>query len=334
VPQSLCSERMAQMTCTLCGREAGCKVCSRCGDVAYCGKKCQTLDWSVHKLTCSDRVAVRDTGDRGKGVFAKQAFMVGDEMIREAPCFTFKMDAQGDVDILDLYIAFERISSAEQLVMRNLENVYGGNGIFDIPGILHTNSVGMHNTMLGGRSSMAGIFARICRINHACNPNARYVWREDLGKEVLFAMRPISKGEEITVTYNGSYANRQERHRDLWNRWKFICSCVTCTEMHTPLQDSCLSEAYDLSHRIPDVAFLNPKRAFEMCERNLRLKRRVKFDTPIDLGICHYDAYQMAVACGKKKKAKMHLQAAYEYGKLHDGPDSPLVAKYAYLLEH
>ena len=45
----------------------------------------------------------------------------------------------------------------------------------------------------------AGIFALSCRLNHACIPNARFVWREDLRKELVFAMRPIKEGEQITV---------------------------------------------------------------------------------------------------------------------------------------
>lgn len=320
------------MPCAWCGMEVECKWCSRCGDVAYCGKKCQTLNWSLHKLTCSDKVAIKDTGDRGKGVFAKLDFQVGDEIIRDAPCLSWTLDEQGDVNALELCTAFEQSSKAAQWVVSNLTNAYEEIERPEFEGILQTNSIGMGGKSMHDGSSTAGIFARICRVNHACNPNARFVWREDLDKELLLAMRPIFKGEEITVTYNGLCAKWQDRQNDLFARWRFDCSCVTCTDMYTPTQDNYLSELHELSQTFPNVVLFNPKKAFEMCKRVLYLKKLTKFDTPIDLGPLHYEAYQLAVACNQMKQAKRHMQAAYEYAKLHDGPNSPLVVQYAGLL--
>ena len=33
----------------------------------------------------------------------------------------------------------------------------------------------------------------------------RYVWRDDLRREFVVAMRPIARGDEITVTYKRRY---------------------------------------------------------------------------------------------------------------------------------
>ena len=231
---------MAHMTCTLCGREAGVKLCSRCGDVAYCGKECQILDWSFHKLTCSAKVVVGDTEDRGKGLFAKLDFKVGDEMIREAPCFVI---ASGISDY-DRHDAFQNVSIAKKRLVMSLTDVFSARA--GLMGIVNTNSISMGVDMLGVSSATGGIFPLMTRINHACKPNARYVWREDLGKELLFAIRPISKGDEITVTYIARYASRQKRQQELKQRWRFDCACVTCTELHTQLQDSCMCEIQEL----------------------------------------------------------------------------------------
>lgn len=48
-----------------------------------------------------------------------------------------------------------------------------------------------------------GLFLLACRLNHACNgaENARYVWREDLKKMMVRAIRPIAKGGEVLVCY-------------------------------------------------------------------------------------------------------------------------------------
>jgi hypothetical protein len=38
-------------------------------------------------------------------------------------------------------------------------------------------------------------------LNHSCDPNVWYAWRDDLGFEVMEALRDITAGEEITIDY-------------------------------------------------------------------------------------------------------------------------------------
>ena len=38
-------------SCVICNEEAE-KKCSRCKNVSYCSKKCQAIDWKLHKKIC------------------------------------------------------------------------------------------------------------------------------------------------------------------------------------------------------------------------------------------------------------------------------------------
>lgn len=51
-------------------------------------------------------------------------------------------------------------------------------------------------------------------VNHSCDPNTGV--REDKGRIVLFALKPISRGDEVTF----DYATTQEGHH-----WTITCAC-------------------------------------------------------------------------------------------------------------
>ena len=63
-------------------------------------------------------------------------------------------------------------------------------------------------------------------INHSCDPNS---WWTFNGRELqMRAVRDISAGEEMTISYitiSGSYNNRQE---SLLTGWGFKCLCTLC----------------------------------------------------------------------------------------------------------
>jgi tetratricopeptide (TPR) repeat protein len=71
-----------------------------------------------------------------------------------------------------------------------------------------------------------GLWLRASRINHACAPNAT---RSFLGSLMLIhATRAIDAGEEITLTYCPSVAETDERRKRLSNYWHFACYCALC----------------------------------------------------------------------------------------------------------
>lgn len=75
----------------------------------------------------------------------------------------------------------------------------------------------------------SGVFVRSSYINHACLPNSDRMVVGDF--TMVHATKPIAKGEEITVCYDGPKLLQEpfeKRMRDMQMDWQFQCSCRLC----------------------------------------------------------------------------------------------------------
>lgn len=77
--------------------------------------------------------------------------------------------------------------------------------------------------------TMFGIFPEISRMNHDCRPNADYRFEHDTLAQYVTALRDISPGEEITLTYIDPVTTRTARMERLHRSWGFECSCPLCS---------------------------------------------------------------------------------------------------------
>ncbi|CAE7248386.1 Smyd3 [Symbiodinium sp. CCMP2592] len=103
------------------------------------------------------------------------------------------------------------------------------------------------NIFPGGR-----VFWTMSRINHSCAPNC--VFTNAPGRWGLRTLRPIRKGEELTISYLGEelLLPTSQRRWLLWRSKCFICQCSRCTSSEDPLRDRaciCLGRA-PLSWRV------------------------------------------------------------------------------------
>ena len=77
--------------------------------------------------------------------------------------------------------------------------------------------------------SRSGVFPKLSRFNHACAPNAEYIWNIETSSRDLRAMKSIKTGDEITISYiGGKCQDREERRAELMMRWNFKCMCEVC----------------------------------------------------------------------------------------------------------
>jgi len=89
--------------------------------------------------------------------------------------------------------------------------------------VFNTNSV-----MMGARKQWgSGVFALYSRINHSCIPNVQNSYNATIGKEVVHAIRDISKGEELLTSYVHNLRTREQRGEAL-KPYGFKCSCEAC----------------------------------------------------------------------------------------------------------
>jgi hypothetical protein len=321
------------MVCLVCGKAAE-KKCGRCREVAFCTKACQTSAWPSHKLVCSPNVAVRQSEKRGMGVFAKASFAVGDELIREKVLFAMPAvsgSSQEEAEAKIMVLIAARVKSLKPITQRAVLELAD---VISPPakrptayGVLKTNAIPLGSTSYGATGVSGGLFALSCRLNLSCLPNARYIWREDLQRELVFALRPITSGEEVTVNYIGPYLPLAKRQAHLQRSFRFNCACPLCSAPSDESDDR-LVEIQQLIDDVPKVGYTDQRRALKMAERVLKLLRDEGRDTAVDMGCVHYDAFQMAIAIGDKRKAKVHMRNALNCAEICEGVGSPQAAKY------
>lgn len=299
--------------------------CPICRLVYFCSKDCQKSKWKEHKLTCSSTVELRPSSTGGLGVFARVDCEVGDELIRERPLIR-----TGGENLMAL------LGTKDEHVRSAVMNFTDIHNTSTVDGIARTNSVPLGCTSEGyggGGNVDSALFPLTCRLNHSCVANARYVWRPDLGKELVFAQRPIMAGEEITVSYMGfpwdRGATRSLRSSHLMQTFKFVCTCEICTEDEdeVKIRDARRLEMKELMDQVPTVAQFTSDRALRRSERVLMLLRQDGQLIPVNAASVHYDAFQVAMARNKRERAKYHIAQCVELYKLCEGDGSPEMQK-------
>lgn len=110
--------------------------------------------------------------------------------------------------------------------------LHGSGSTKTAAGVYHSNSFG--TAADGQRTSV--LFEVISRINHSCAPNVDVVTDVHLGRARgrLVALRDISAGDEVLVSYLGSVGSvrmelpTEARRLDLRRKHRFICACERC----------------------------------------------------------------------------------------------------------
>lgn len=135
------------------------------------------------------KVKVKKAGKKGKGLFAARDFKKSEIIVNH------------DFTKLKRY-TLKEISGHPKLNRTSDHSAYIGHGKYVVD------------------------MCPISHINHSCNPSA-YSEYKRLGRETIIALRPIKKGEEITIDaaleavdqIRGAYPNYDIYH------WKMKCHC-------------------------------------------------------------------------------------------------------------
>ncbi|KAF2249114.1 SET domain-containing protein [Trematosphaeria pertusa] len=177
---------------------------------------------------------VKPSPGKGLGVFASHSLETGSIIMREAPILRISPpdSTQGSGYPLSevtklVRQEFERLSPAEQsevlgLTYHTQPGEKEKEDKDEVLGLIFRTNA--YNT-----GSSIGLFPKIARINHSCRPNAAYYWSEKLNRRIIYASRPILRGEEISVSYIPLLLPRAERQQRL-HRYGFTCSCSACDQ--------------------------------------------------------------------------------------------------------
>lgn len=266
----------------------------------------------------------------GYGLFARQEFAVGDFLIQEKPLFVQSSAGWSTATTQEAAMVMADNQANVQIPLLPAAKRAAVMGLSDVHsaapspwGIARTNCIPTGDD--------SALFALSARINHSCVPNARWLWRADLGCLVIIAMRPLKPGEEVTCEYIKRYAARAARIQRLETQFHFTCACPLCVGPVDEAADERLELVQSLIDEMPEACRRDHAHALTLSERTLALLVESGMDTPVAMGTCHYEAFQLARATGKKAEAMAHLEQACGLTKLSDGVDSPLALKYAAL---
>ncbi|VDB85282.1 unnamed protein product [Peniophora sp. CBMAI 1063] len=197
---------------------------------------------------------VRETDSGGRGVFATEDIKAGDLVLAERPLLIKNgwMSARHDEDMSDeavqraTFVDLEK--TLEMICMRmspdileiyeSLPNVFKTDGSGPLTGIYRSNSrdLGIEDPegerVPGGKKGIGRyvcIGALTSRFNHDCAPNAIFTFNIPSFSMEIHAVRPIAKGEEITLTYCHLMSTTAERRAKL-KKICITCTCKACTD--------------------------------------------------------------------------------------------------------
>lgn len=238
--------------------------------------------------------AVRDSGSvpDGKGAFATREFKRGDLILSERPLVSIstRTEAPGRVEAALCKLSPENL--ARFLSLYNAHTSCNCHHSVAM-GIFSTNAFALED-------DTSGVCFHASRFNHSCASNARHSFDPITGDFRIYALGPISVGEEIFVMYSSGrrmYGTpRAIRQADLRMRYHFTCACTVCA---LPAAESKASDARRvrltaLWERIPDFAPTQVAERLSVIVEGVRTLKEEGFladadDFTIDAGcVCAY----------------------------------------------
>ena len=230
---------------------------------------------SVQASTILVPYVIRSIPTKGQGLIAAQTIPKGNRILSEKPLFTIS-GRGNNPDLINQQIANElkQVSKDNQRAFLSLYNNHRGS-LAPFLGIFKTNAL-----PLGPGAIAGGIFLQASRINHACLPNCEHTWNGSIGEETIHAVREISQGEEITISYSYTGPSKSRR-RHLQNKFGFDCTCSLCSLPATErlLSDNRLEEVQHLDDAIGDGVklMLHPQQHLQKVHTLIRYWKLSKF---------------------------------------------------------
>jgi hypothetical protein len=202
-------------------------------------------DWEVNfslmafakfdpKIT-TEYFEVRESAKGGLGAFAIKDIEEGTVLLEELPLF------KGDFgNIYDEYQKFTEKQTAEYLSLHawkgssrgdteTITCIFATNRYVFVCLFNHCTYSNCYFVSFRLTEFDDGIFLKCSRFNHSCHPYASctYNYNEETDKLKISALRDISIGEEITISYSRDPSS-------LYENYGFHCDCFGCQQLPLP----------------------------------------------------------------------------------------------------
>ncbi|KAF9045789.1 SET domain-containing protein [Hymenopellis radicata] len=190
----------------------------------------------------SSAFVIRPAGHKGLGAFTRRATAPGSILLSEHPLLVVARTC-GDVSTL--------LGNLEMEKFLGLANSKRYEYDRETEGIMQTNAIEIELPTEEGTMGHHAVFLDFSRVNHSCSPNAQWKWDAKTFMLTLEAVRPIAKGEEITVQYIDSCVDYRQRRDKLASLYGFDCLCPTCSQPDHERSNKARRELRNIMRRLP-----------------------------------------------------------------------------------
>ncbi|PVH81557.1 SET domain-containing protein [Cadophora sp. DSE1049] len=188
--------------------------------------------------TLGSLIEIRDSEDKGLGVFALCDIPPRTILLCESPLVTLQDDG-ARVDPLDTTV--NALSPEKKKVFFSLYSYSRNKNESLSRSIVYSNGYSIMNDLA------TGLFETASRINHSCVPNSHYTWKESIGKILFWNRFKLLAGEEVTVDYG-------HKKKYLKRIYGFDCVCGGCTDSGSDARSDGFSTSGSESGVMEDMA--------------------------------------------------------------------------------
>ncbi|KAG6828846.1 hypothetical protein H0H92_006605 [Tricholoma furcatifolium] len=178
---------------------------------------------------------IRSAGvGKGLGMFATRQIPTGSVIFVERPTIITPaiVPLSGDARSSAFHSLSDALPQRRRDELHAMANCRGPEECTVEEGVSWTNGTAVELGLAGkariGAMEYGGVFLIINRCNHSCGPNAAHKWDPTSFSTSLYALRPISPGEEITIIYTDVTQSRDTRRAHLLSHYRFTCLCSSC----------------------------------------------------------------------------------------------------------
>lgn len=205
------------------------RSCQSCGQVRYCSQSCSEAGAAAHDAECGVLSAIAESGNgamqsgvRGLRLFMRLLHRAADEPAAFAAVEA--MRGQYDDETPERQRFWEGMAGSINRFVPPAVRLEPGR-LARLASRVHANLYAVGD--VGGVQFGSGLYAQAGSFfNHSCSPSAAVSFSGRMWR--LHALRAISRGEEVCVSYTTLYAGREARREALRAKKGFWCVCQRC----------------------------------------------------------------------------------------------------------
>ncbi|KAI8809210.1 hypothetical protein BJ742DRAFT_241191 [Cladochytrium replicatum] len=220
--------------CAVCFQPASSK-CGQCKIARYCSNACQKSDWKMHKREC---LGYKKVGRKPPAVvrLASRLWMLNqvnpERYARMKSLQSHRDEYSGETlqSFTEMAILVLSFTSDDEITLAKLSSPAVQAVIEEVVCIfcvIMTNAYAPWNDEL--ESVGVGLYPILSLMNHACDANCAPMYINGTTAHVR-TLRPIKKGEELTISYLDVTAQTESRKKSIKDQWLFDCKCRRCVE--------------------------------------------------------------------------------------------------------